>query len=271
MIYLFMALYCEAHALIEHYELCKNTDISKYQVFENENIRLTITGSGSIPAAVAVTYICTRFGVSGQDTVVNLGICAGPHEQIGKIFCCNKIIDSAARRSYYPDMLYRQNFAEKTIETVYGVVTEHCGENLWDMESCGVYQASVRFVPVHRIIFLKIVSDSGEVCGLDSGRINELFAGCVPCLDAYFDGLIKNTAEETEEKDMEDEGTYGLVRDLKCSDVMEKALRQLLRYCRSAGIDYRTAVQEMYASGKLPCRSKREGKIYLEELRKQLL
>lgn len=62
-----------------------------------------------------------------------------------------------------------------------------------------------------------------------------------------------------------------LCRDMCCSQTMQAALCQHLRYCALAGIDYHAAAAAMYRDGRLPCRDKREGKLRLEELKRELL
>ncbi len=50
MVYIFTALYCEAHIFIKQFNLIKNQERTWYQEFYNETdgIRLAITGVGEI-------------------------------------------------------------------------------------------------------------------------------------------------------------------------------------------------------------------------------
>ena len=129
MIYIFTALYCEAHALIRRLQLVKNQKTTRLQEFCNEQsgIRLTITGVGEIAAAVAVSSICTVYPPAEDDLMLNIGTCAytrsagAPQTRVFEdgegVFLCNQIFEQATGRSFYPDMLYRHPFREASIVT----------------------------------------------------------------------------------------------------------------------------------------------------------
>ena len=118
MIYIFTALYCEAHILIRHFDLVKNTENIWFQEFCNETagIRLTITGVGEIAAATAVGSVCSVYRPERGDMLLNVGTCAYTADSDG-IFLCNKITEQATGRTFFPDMLYRHNFREKAVVT----------------------------------------------------------------------------------------------------------------------------------------------------------
>ncbi len=118
MIYIFTALYCEAHIFIRHFNLIKNQQGTWYQQFYNETtgILLTVTGVGEIAAAAVVGSVCSIYKPTQNDFLLNIGICAHSTQNDG-IFLCNKILEQATGRTFYPDMLYRHKFAEGTIVT----------------------------------------------------------------------------------------------------------------------------------------------------------
>ena len=74
MVYIFTAMYCEAHAFIDFFHLKKDTSQTRFQVFynEKEQILLTVTGTGMLAASVAVSSICTAYGAKGEDFLVNV-------------------------------------------------------------------------------------------------------------------------------------------------------------------------------------------------------
>lgn len=141
LIYIFTALYHEAHSLISYYNLKRDTANPRFQVFssEDDGICLTVTGVGEIAAAVAVAGICTGRQPERGDFLINIGTCAaGAAEKIqaagntgesggnrklrGQMFLCNQLIELETGRTFYPDMLYRHDFAEGCVIT---------GRNLW--------------------------------------------------------------------------------------------------------------------------------------------
>lgn len=113
------ALYCEAEPIIKFYHLKKDNNISKFQVFVNEELRLLLTNSGSIAAAAGVTYISTLYPPESSDFLINIGICAASNQGIpkGSIFLCNQITEESTGRSFYPDVIYRHPFPESNVVT----------------------------------------------------------------------------------------------------------------------------------------------------------
>ena len=154
MVYIFTALYCEAHIFIRQYNLIKNKDCTWYQEFYNETagIRLAVTGVGEIAAAAVVSSVCSLYRPTQDDLLFNVGICA--HTTNDGIFLCNQIIEKATGKTFYPDMLYRHNFKEGTIVTgMLPWIADHDNtqmtvpaltDNLYDMEAAAdIFENSV--------------------------------------------------------------------------------------------------------------------------------
>lgn len=118
MIYLFTALYAEADIFIKNYHLEKNLANTQYQEFyrEEAGMRLTLTGVGEIAAATAVSSVCTKFKPQEGDFLLNIGICAHLAGNHG-VFMCNKIIEQATGKTFYPDLLYHHGLQEETVVT----------------------------------------------------------------------------------------------------------------------------------------------------------
>lgn len=282
MIYIFTALYCEAHPLIHNWKLIQNSEIRHFQVFENEelNMVLTITGVGSVAAAAAVASICTKYGAGKEDFLMNIGICAQITESLEgqkKIYLCNKITEAATGRTFYPDMLYRHKFAECAITTVMNPIQIEIPEyvaatGFYDMEAAAVYQAGACFVGPHQMSFVKIVSDRGEERAVTPQKAEECICKNLPAITEYVDRFARNQRTDRQEKGQdvgENLWIDKVCEDMHCSVVMKNAMKQQIHYCRLAGIDYRKILEDGYQQGKLPCGSKREGKQYFEEFRKQ--
>ena len=156
MIYLFTALYCEAHGLIRKFGLARNPKNTWLQEFYNQEagIRLTITGVGEIAAAAAVGSVCGACRPAREDILLNVGICARREGREG-IFLCNQITEQATGRTFYPDMLYRHDFQEGPIVTGMGLWNRADDRPesgpavpagaLYDMEAAAIYQAGSLF------------------------------------------------------------------------------------------------------------------------------
>ncbi len=272
MIYLFTALYCEADLFIKNYYLEKNLANIRFQEFyqEKSGIRLTITGVGEIAAAVAVSSICTAYQPKEEDFLLNIGVC---NQQTGKegIFVCNKIIEQASNKTFYPDLLYRHGLPEETIVT--GMQTESISDNLYDMEAAAIYQAGSYFFAPHQMMFLKLISNAETAQEVSGENVKH-------CMESNWDILfriiemISVVTQKSQKREtafwQEKTQLTRLCHDLHCSKVMEDSLKNHIHYWELAGIDYVSVIQDMYREGLLPCRDKREGKLRFEEVKKRL-
>ena len=296
MIYIVTAMYAEAHPIITRFRLKKEMIRSPFQVFSDREagVCLLISGTGMTAAAVAVSSVCTRYGAGAaeeEDFLLNIGVCgwlshsgARPwrdSSQTGQLFLCNKILEQTTGRTFYPDILYRHPFREAPIVTgarVYEKTdqrdTQETDALLYDMEASSVYQAGACFLGPHQMSFLKTVSDDGDVRNVTPERIEQLIGENMDPLTDYIEALQAISREESRDPVSEravQKAWEKLCPDLHCSRTMSESIRQHLRYCVLAGVDFAPVLEEMYRKGTLPCRNKREGKQRFEELKKRLL
>lgn len=298
MIYVVTALYQEAHGFIRELELKKNTAYAPFEVFDNESagIRLVVTGVGEIAAAAATAAVCARDGADAADFLVNIGCCAAggcePADrdmdsgygaahaaQIGDLYVCHKITEQATGKTFYPDILYRHPWKERELVTGMQPLQRAAAHGaLYDMEAAAVYQAGIRFFSPDRMIFLKVVSDSG-VAGqerMTAEALTGLLEQHVKEVAAFLTNLREAAdEEETLRNDgilQEDEAVLErLFAALHCSQTMRASARQYITYAALTGYDWKAELEEWYARGLLPCKDRREGKVRLEELKQVLL
>lgn len=314
MICIVTAMYAEAHPFITRFQLKKDISHTRFQVFLNEEagLCLIITGTGSVPAAAAVSSLCTEYRAGQGDFLLNVGICAQIQNenettrmrehprQTGDIYLCNKIWEQATGRTFYPDILYRHRFAEAQIVTgpapyKRSIPAPAClaayrntplsgahGKSisggtaadtfcLYDMEAAAVYQAGSYYFGPHQMSFLKVISDDGSPESVTSAQIGRLIVQNMETIADYIKTLQTILRQESLQKDALPQELEQLCLDLHCSRTMSESLRQHIRYCILSGTDYASVLKEMYREGKLPCRNKREGKQYFEELKERLL
>lgn len=275
MIYIFTAFYAEAELLIKHYKLNKITETTgklRFDAFSNDKIMLIITGTGSINAATAVGNVAGVYGLGKNDIIINVGSCCA-NESVSSVFMINKIIQESTGKEFYPDMLIRTGIDEAALVTVEKPVTDIQSCNLknamCDMEAAAIYQAGAFFVGPHRMFFIKIVSDKGNKINADiiKAAIKNAEKKLISAIDII--AASKTTALAVE-KNIE-QCVQKLSRDMHCSKVMTDQLRQLFKYLHLCEVDYMTVVESFYEQQKLPCSSKKEGKVCLDELKKRLL
>ena len=303
MIYVMMALYQEAHGLIRELKLKKNTAYAPFEVFDNESagIRLVVTGVGEIAAAAATAAVCARDGADTADFLVNIGCCAAAEgaaggcepadrdmdsgygaahaAQIGDLYVCHKITEQATGKTFYPDILYRHPWKERELVTGMQPLQRAAAHGaLYDMEAAAVYQAGIRFFSPDRMIFLKVVSDSG-VAGQER-MTAETLAGLLEQHVKAVAGFLANLWKAADEEEalrsggilQEDEAVLEQIfAALHCSQTMRASARQYITYAALTGYDWKVELKEWYARGLLPCKDRREGKVRLEELKQVLL
>ena len=298
MIYVMMALYQEAHGLIRELELKKNTAYAPFEVFDNESagIRLVVTGVGEIAAAAATAAVCARDGADAADFLVNIGCCAAggcePADrdmdsgygaahaaQTGDLYVCHKSTEQATGKTFYPDILYRHPWKERELVTGMQPLQRAAAHGaLYDMEAAAVYQAGIRFFSPDRMLFLKVVSDSG-VAGQER-MTAETLAGLLEQHVKAVAGFLANLWKAADEEEalrsggilQEDEAVLEQIfAALHCSQTMRASARQYITYAALTGYDWKAELKEWYARGLLPCKDRREGKVRLEELKQVLL
>ena len=285
MVYIFTALYCEAHIFIRQFNLIKNQERTWYQEFYNETagIRLAVTGVGEIAAAAVVSSVCSLYRPTQDDLLFNVGICA--HTTNDGIFLCNQIIEKATGKTFYPDMLYRHNFKEGTIVTgMLPWIADHDNtqmtvpaltDNLYDMEAAAVYQAGIHFFGPHQMIFLKIVSDRGVLEAVSKEQISLLMETYQQRIFDYIELLSTISLKSRNCKAYLSPETVNLIKtfcaDLHCTKAMQDSMNQFIRYLTLSDIDYVSIIYDMYEKKLLPCKDKKEGKQRFEEFKRNLL
>lgn len=282
MVYVFCAFYGECSGLIKHYNLkkCQTDKYYRFDVFENENqpVRIILTGQGSVMAAAAVSGAASFFGIKAEDAIINVGTCAGDYEP-GQVFICNKITEEATGRTFYPDMILRSSLPERELVTAPVVIRKSIHEYankdshnmaLYDMEAAAIYQAANLYVGPHRMGFVKVVSDNGDIEGLTPDFIKGLMAEAVDEIASYVDRFVADTHDMCRAEEST-QFTNQLCKDLHCSKVMENQVRQLIKYLSLEGTDYMTYINKLYDEGRLPAHDKKNGKVCLDEIKRELL
>lgn len=150
MLYVVTALKSEAQAFVDRYRL-KKAKCGRFGMFENESIKVIISGVGVSNAHEAARTFIEFFKPNMSDWIINIGICgANKSHEIGKLLKIGTII--------YDDKRYLLDSFGDAI-----TCKEHeVSCNLYDivdMESFGFYMATGGFC--NRAIY-KVVSDHFE-------------------------------------------------------------------------------------------------------------
>lgn len=272
MLNIFVALYCEARPMIERLGLVAESShpFSTYTDPEDK-IRLIITGMGKMDSAMAVSYVCGRYGGS-NDLLVNIGTCAGGRNRDGA-YLINKVTDKETGRSFYPDMLYDLGLPESGVTTLAHIASEELtsedDDMLWEMEASGFIQSALMFAPPHRIQLIKVVSDNGA----DEGR--QITDKMLTSVISDNIGKIINVLEVLQSIPSGDASeaidVSAPAAEFMCSETMRQDLIKLMTYCRNSGRDYGKILQEMREEELIPANDRRAGKEALGEFRRRII
>jgi hypothetical protein len=157
-------LKAEALPIIEVFGLRKD---SKTHLYQNNNISLLITGVGRDKTKERLQNLHQVYSNFDQTIVVNVGIAGGnPHQtKIGELYRMNVIFDEENKQCFIPDILCRHPLTELSLTTVAKSVNKDrdCFTGLVDMEGSVIFREMSRYVPLHRLVFLKLVSDHMDI------------------------------------------------------------------------------------------------------------
>ena len=166
MIHFVTALAAEARPIIDTYGLKRKSLPFAFEYYENDGVRLVVTGMGKLKSAVATSWLLCQAQEHDKTIIVNVGIAGTASKQrpIGQGVLIHALEDHSTGRHYYPEMLIRHDFPEGKVTTfdwpVGGVPPG--GTDLVDMEATGFFVAATTFVPIPRVFVLKVVSDHLE-------------------------------------------------------------------------------------------------------------
>jgi len=169
-----IALKAEATPLIEKFELVKSSD-SLFNIYENSDTKLIITGIGAINSSIATTYLLTKYNATSHDSITNIGVCGCSFEaNIGDSFFVNKVIcydtNSIELLPKQEDKIYKKLTTFSTAQSDKSIVKN----SLIDMEACGFLKSAKKFIDKENITIIKTVSDFVDDSILPSQKIYDL-------------------------------------------------------------------------------------------------
>ena len=303
------ALYSEAKELITKLNLKKNNAETLYQLFENEEQRLIVTGTGMISAATAVSRHFALFpSKSDADIVINLGVAGyafassdiapatnassydnisladntpifGSTVSIGDAFLTSRLTEHTTGRTFYPDFLYRHPFALLplvTVPTVCSNAEAFSEETLIDMESTAIYQALLPHISPNRMFFFKVISDIIGTTGNEPIHPEKLLAPHIDKLISFAEELHQNLKHTSFEKPAltEEEQTLSASINelLPMTEAMQRDYRRLLLYAKLANKPLTNLLQNfLIVLQETKIRGKKQAMPYLEQLRESII
>ncbi len=189
MINLVVALQVEAKPLVSHYALKRNLKHSSFTVYENDLLRVIITGVGKAAAAAAVGYLGATSG--GAQPWLNVGIAGHPDMEIGTPVVAHRITDCAAGRDWYPPLVFEPPCATAPVFTVDQPERGYASPGAVEMEAAGYFPAAIRFTSGELVQCVKIISDNARAPSdrLSAQTVSSLIAANIPVIHGIADRL----------------------------------------------------------------------------------
>jgi len=295
MFYILTALYQEAEPFIEALQLKKFNQPSNFQIFQNNEYTLIISGVGGVNASIATTYLLTLFHPKKNDLFFNIGIAGGQKEslRLGELYLIHKIHDLCYNRDYYPDLIINHSLKEASLITVNrpltnkGIITANnlltneldlhtvmsSEQDLIDMEASYVFSAAKYFLSPHQIVIMKIISDHLAPNSVSQEQVTRLVADNLANI-CRFCTKWKEILEEQLEVKLPIELISEVKKHLYLSVTQNIQLEQMLKSYllqdkkkKEKSIEIKNILNEYLAK---EVKSKQEGKRYFAELKRTL-
>jgi hypothetical protein len=158
--FFFIALPCEAKPFIDYYKLKKQLSISAFNLFQHEDICLTVTGVGKNAMAAGVAYTLALNPGSRNPILMNIGITGHRQLPVGSVLLTHKITDADSGRRFYPPLVFKSALPTANLITVAKAQTNYPDNSLYDMEASAFYETSIRFSTGELVQSVKIISDN---------------------------------------------------------------------------------------------------------------
>lgn len=206
------ALPVEARPLVRRLGLKQGQTNVRFNVFEGETGSLAVSGVGANASAAATSHLLTLAGSNSIAVNIGLAGCGDRCVDRGRLFLINRIADYSSDREFFPEIFFRHELSEASCVTYSKPVfkastapTEFI--ELIDMEASGFYQAASAFLPAHRILCLKTVSDH-----LDGGKLS--VHQCESWIESAMDSILSTIDRATSVAEHEITGVSSEESDL---------------------------------------------------------
>ena len=178
---LITALKAESDPFVQHLRLKKDNALG-FPYFVNQKLNVGLIGVG-VGKKNIKSRISSFLKLINHKEVqfINVGIAGGKKSRanIGELFMINKILDDNSDLKYYPDIIVDHGMNESSITTVETPVLNGGKkyDTLVDMEAHEIFSTCLKFVPVHDISIIKLVSDhmDGHELYNQPSIVSELF------------------------------------------------------------------------------------------------
>jgi adenosylhomocysteine nucleosidase len=162
---LIAALDCEAKPLVARLRLHRRDDCRAFKVFEGDNLRLLISGTGKLAAATATAYavqLSENSAASSGDAAMflNFGVAGHASAPIGSTLVANAVLDAGSGQRWYPAQMFSLPCSTTSITTFDAPNFDYSQPGGYDMELSGMLSSAMYWTTIELVQSVKIVSDN---------------------------------------------------------------------------------------------------------------
>ncbi|MCB1110908.1 MAG: hypothetical protein KDK64_07995 [Chlamydiia bacterium] len=157
-----VALKAEATPLIEAFKLKPLAGNPLFPIYENEDLKLIISGVGKIKAGAACSYLA---GIHRDEDIygwLNVGVGGHRSFPIGTPVLINQVIDGARKTKHYPSIVFDPPCRTEGCITVENPEHTYPLQAVYDMEAAGFYPIASKISPLEMIHIFKVISDNAS-------------------------------------------------------------------------------------------------------------
>jgi len=157
-----VALKAEATPLIEAFKLRPLSGNPLFPIYENDEIKLIVSGVGKIKAGAACSYLA---GIHRDEDIygwINVGVGGHRTLPVGTPILVNKVFDEARKTQYYPSIVFEPPCRTEGCITVENPEHAYPTSNIYDMEAAGFYAIASKISPIEMIHIFKVISDNAS-------------------------------------------------------------------------------------------------------------
>ena len=157
-----VALKSEATPLIDALGLKPLPGSSLFPIWENETIKLIVSGVGKIKSGAACSYLAGIYRDEDIYGWLNVGIAGHRTLPIGTPILAHTIIDESRHTQFFPSFAFKHPCTAEACLTVEN--PKHLYERpcIYDMEAAGFYAIASKISPLEMVHVFKVISDNAE-------------------------------------------------------------------------------------------------------------
>lgn len=156
------ALHCEAKPLIDYYRLQKHHGQTSFDVYQQQDIAVVVSGIGALNMAAATAWAAAYFDSDAKGCWINLGVAGHQSLTVGELLVASKVSAAGETHAIYPVPLPKQQLPLAPVISHPQPQTSYAADALCDMEAYAFIHTASRFTPLELCQSLKIISDNAE-------------------------------------------------------------------------------------------------------------